>query len=501
MNRILRLDSYTIDSFQYESEEAIAWSVYKAAFRRPLHEIDPGLYAVNDNRTIFTGLSHIVHQVLSDPFTHQDVSDAVAAMKGRKATMTGFRDYDFPKHLWDAVVEDFEGKPPLEIMALPEGSITYPGIPFCRVRNTVEGFGPLAAWFEAAILKVWAPSERITALAHWYYQYREYAAACQPSLSEEALDFVASLAVHEFGARGHSCEEEVDILVRQALYLCRGTDSFGAVDEAVKDIKLPPGYGVSVAAHAHRTLSGYRRYRDGYRAILVASRPGDIVSIVIDLNNPFTDFIECILPLAKEYHDRMLVARLDSGDLLEQVKYCLYHLEHQGFFRIVDGYKHPTNVKLLLGDGMKIASMRAAIQLVRELGWAPHAILVFGQGGDPRNSIARDNTSDKYYLDCVGADRRPCIKRSLTPAKATIPLARTADHDPLLIVSDYGLDARFVPYYANGQVTRWDNWQAVHDRIFSPTAGFAAASRQGGIISTESKELQARLQKEYFDVN
>lgn len=58
----------------------------------------------------------------------------------------------FPVDLWRRVVLECDGRPPLKVEALPEGTYCPAGTPFAQVSNTVEGFGELVTYWEAIFL-------------------------------------------------------------------------------------------------------------------------------------------------------------------------------------------------------------------------------------------------------------------------------------------------------------------------------------------------------------
>ena len=249
--RLLLADAYTIGSNKFQSRDAQFSSVYYVTFRRNLNKINSFLYDEGDNRTVFVGLQRIIEKLFYEPVTHEEIDEAKRFLKDFKVTMKGLAEYEFPEHLWRRVVSEFGGRPPIQIMAMPEGSIVYPNEPNIQVRSMVEGFGELAAWFESKLLQVWGYSERVTQNEHWLAKLRKMVRSIEPDLSPEANRFVASLMLTDFGDRAGFTLEESEELGMAHLYTFNGTDTCSGAYQAWKNAGETP-VGCSVNALAHR---------------------------------------------------------------------------------------------------------------------------------------------------------------------------------------------------------------------------------------------------------
>ena len=73
--RLLIADSYTISSEAFASDKAKERSVYYITFRRELNKINPDVYAKDDNRIIFTGISRILDYLFYEPVTHEEIDE------------------------------------------------------------------------------------------------------------------------------------------------------------------------------------------------------------------------------------------------------------------------------------------------------------------------------------------------------------------------------------------------------------------------------------------
>src|SRR5882762_3498804 len=121
--RLLIADAYTIGSNKFESEKAKEKSVYYITFRRRPHDFNPELYDKDDQRYIFYGLQKILDYLFIEPITHEEIEETKYFLADKKITTNGLAKYDFPEEIWRKVVDEYNGRPPILIKALREGSV------------------------------------------------------------------------------------------------------------------------------------------------------------------------------------------------------------------------------------------------------------------------------------------------------------------------------------------------------------------------------------------
>lgn len=119
--RLLMADAYTVGSNKFQSKEAKEQSVYYITYRRELNSINPTVYAKGDNRIVFAGLQRIIEKLFYEPITHEEIDETKRFLSTFKVTMKGLSNYEFPEELWRRVVDEFGGRPPIQIKAMPEG--------------------------------------------------------------------------------------------------------------------------------------------------------------------------------------------------------------------------------------------------------------------------------------------------------------------------------------------------------------------------------------------
>lgn len=427
--RILMADAYTIGADEFQSDKAKEQSTYYIVFRRELYKINEDLYTKGDNRMVFIGLQRILERLFYEPVTHEEINQAILYLSNYKVTATGLSKYNFPEHLWRRIVDEFNGRPPISIKAMPEGSIVYPGEPVVQIKSLVDGFGELAAWFESKLLQVWASSERVTQNEHWFKRMMSMVRSVEPELTDEAVEFNASLMLHDFGDRAGMNQMESEDMGMAHLYTFPGTDTCSGGYQAFMNSGMTVGLSVSVNALAHRNVQAYDKEEDCYNFMYYNANNGDICSMVADCYNYKKAVKDYLLPLAlrsvKEKNGKIVVARPDSDVAVDCVLYLCNIAVENGLYteKVINGktWKFATALKFIEGDGMDFKTMWNIIQTLLDNGFVPYSWGLFGVGGGLRNFLKRDDFGAKYALCSIGHDDTPVVKLSETIGKTTLP--------------------------------------------------------------------------------
>lgn len=429
--RLLLADAYTIGSNPFESQDAKDKSTYYITFRKKLSQVNPDLYEKGNDKIIFAGLQRILDKLFYEPVTHAEIDAAKLFLKNAKVSTTGFREFYLPEEMWRTVVNKYNGRPPIEILALPEGSVVYPNEPIVQVTSKAlveEQMGVLGAWFESKLLQVWAASERVTQNQHWFAYLKSTFITINPELTDAEANFFASIMLHDFGDRAGIVAEESEELGMVHLYTFPGTDTFaGAYQAFMNSDGDTTGLFGSVNALAHRNVQSYEFEGDCYTAIYNASANGELISMVADCYGYKFAVKNYLLPLAlrsiAEKNGKIVVARPDSGDALEQILWTIDLAVEHGLFttKIIAGkeWKFATSLHFIEGDGLTFAVMKKIINAMIERGFMPYSWGLFGVGGGLRNALKRDNLSAKYALCAVGVDDKGVVKFGM-PGKTTL---------------------------------------------------------------------------------
>lgn len=476
----MKADAYTIGSEDFAAEKAKEKSVYYITYRRLLENINPDVYTKGDNRIIFHGLSRLIDYLFYVATTLGEINEAEQSLEKAQATMLGLKAYPFPKHLWETIVKDYNGRPPIKIKAVREGSVIYPNEPCVVIESMVEGFGEMAAWFESTLLKVWSSSELITQLVHWHLYCQSLVRAVYGNtISEEQIMSLASLMLHSFGCRAGMTPQESEWLGADALLVFNGTDTFSGGFQAWKNSNKTDGIFVSVPALAHRNVQAYEEEKDCYNTMYNNSPDGTINSMVSDCYSPYDASVNYLLPLALDAkakgNNKVIVDRFDSGNAQEQILWWC-KLAHKHGLSTVEKilnkeWRFSTNTKCLEGDGMTFKKMKEINKELMEHGFPPFSWCPYGQGGGMRNDLKRDNLSAKYALCAVGNELRPVCKFSDTLEKTTLPgpfkLLRSKEalevNKTIVFLSEAGEDV-MVDYYNGADI--WEPFKEGYGEKF-----------------------------------
>lgn len=519
--RMCMVDAYTASAGCFDSNEALAFSEYYMTFRRFASKKDDRndsvLFKKNDQRMVFFGLRPIIERIFIEPITHEEIDEACEFFKNRKAMGDGsFQDFEFMEPLWRSVVDKFDGYPPIKIDALPEGSTFYPGEPIIRVRNTAEGFGPLAVWFEASLMKVWNASQRGTRNRHWLERVKETIQKTEKDISPEMLDFWSRAYCHDFSARATGTDEENAHCAVYDLMVFNGTDTFDGAFYAWLD-GAPNNIGNSVWAGAHHSVQGHAKEKEFFSTIYNNAPKNSIISMIGDCYDWNYAVDKYILPLAQfskeKNNGKIVVARPDSSENLEEkcqqmIDFCKkavalgLYTEKPGS----DGkmYKFGTFARMIQGDSMDYYQMDYIDRKMIQEGFSPHGWYVYGLGGYRVRSINRDLTSTKFALCSVGENDRPVIKLSMTEGKRTRPVCKVVRNLESLktgktVVSTSEPGEDILVNYFNGEKNSpfgpgfSEDFNTIRERT---NAQFESMPLQGGKMSDKLLEISNNIIKE-----
>lgn len=209
---------------------------------------------------------------------------------------------------------------PLEIKALPEGTLAPMRCPVMTIENTHPDFFWLTNFIETILsTTIWQPITSAT-LA---YQYRKV-------LNEYALKTTGSIAGvefqgHDFSLRGMSSEQSGMASGMGNLTSFQGTDTIPAIFGVHKYYNAPLDFttGASISATEHSVMCSYGQTDELelFKHLLVDVYPTGLFSVVSDTWD-FWKVVTEYLPTLKNIimnRDGKLVIRPDSGDPVDIV--------------------------------------------------------------------------------------------------------------------------------------------------------------------------------------
>uniref|UniRef100_A0A8C8HIV1 Nicotinamide phosphoribosyltransferase n=1 Tax=Oncorhynchus tshawytscha TaxID=74940 RepID=A0A8C8HIV1_ONCTS len=338
---------------QYPPNTSKVYSYFECREKRP----DPTKNRkVKYETTVFYGLQYITNKYLKGKVvTPEKIQEA------KEVYREHFQDDVFNEKGWNYILKKYDGHLPIEIKAVPEGSV----IPRGNVLFTVESTDPecywLTNWVETILVQVWYP---ITVATNSREQKKILAKyLLETSGNLDKLEY----KLHDFGYRGVSSQETAGIGASAHLVNFKGTDTVAGIGVIKKyyGTKDPvPGFSVPAAEHSTITAWGKDHERDAFEHIVrqFPNVPVSIVSDSYDIYNACEKIWgEDLRSLIESRSaDAPLVVRPDSGNPLDTVLKVLEILGKK-FIPTENskGYKVlPPYIRVIQGDGVDINTLQ-----------------------------------------------------------------------------------------------------------------------------------------------
>ncbi|OAN43056.1 nicotinate phosphoribosyltransferase [Paramagnetospirillum marisnigri] len=385
--------------------------------------------------SVFFGLQPLLRQWAETPITDSDIR--------RSAAVFAAHGVPFFEEGWRWILDAHQGRLPVEVRAVAEGSV----VPFNNAVVQVVNTDPKAFWLTSYLetglqRAVWYAST--VATVSWSVKriLREFWALTSDS-PVESLDF----KLHDFGARGASSGESAALGGMAHLVNFKGTDTVEAL-LAADEFYGEAMAGFSIPAAEHSTITSWGR--DGEVAAYANmlrqfGGPGRLVAVVSDSYDVF-HAVEKLWgeELRAQVLDigGTLVIRPDSGDPVTVVARVL-DLAAKAFGTETNakGYRvlNPA-VRVIQGDGVNPKSIRAILQRMKNDGFAIDNI-AFGMGGALLQKVDRDTFSWAMKASAIGIGGhwRDVYKEPVTDQ------GKGSKRGRLALVRDHGLGLRTVP--------------------------------------------------------
>lgn len=386
INRIIDTDSYKSSHFlQYPPKTTLVHSYLESrGSERDYTE------------TVFFGLQYILKRFFLEKFTQEMVEEAreVITAHGEPFNYEG----------WTNLVKKHNGKLPLRVRAVAEGSVIPTRNVLMTVENTDAEFYWLTSWFETQLMRIWYPC---TVATQSFYIKRDVYRFLQETADEP--DAEIAFKVHDFGSRGVSSQETAAIGGAAHLVNFLGTDTMSAllIHRNFYNSEMA-GFSIPAAEHSTITSWGRENEAEAYRNMLKNfAKPNSLVAVVSDSWNIY-NAVEKIWgeELRQEVIDSgaTVVVRPDSGEPVEVVS-KVAHLLAEKFGTEINskGYKVLKNVRIIQGDGVNENSIHAILERLKTEGFSASNI-AFGIGGSLLQKINRDTMRFAYKCSAIVAD-------------------------------------------------------------------------------------------------
>ncbi len=347
-----------------------------------------GLY----NEYVMFGMSYLIGEYLSRRISMGDIE------KSRDfVTRMGL---PFPYDGWYRIAHDLDGRLPIHIRAVPEGTI----VPAGNVMFTVESTDPktwwVAGWVETMMVRLWYPIT--VATRSWNIRQQLYSYLEKTSDNpDDHIDFM----LHDFGARGVSSAESAALGGAAHLLSFNGTDTQeGAF--LLNTHYGGMGYSIPAAEHAVITAWGKDSEVEAYRNILKAfAAKGKTVAVVSDSYDIY-NAVEKLWGEDLRQHvidsGAVVVIRPDSGYPPDVVELISHTLSSAFGHTVTDkGFKVLRHVKIIQGDGITEDTLETILDRVTRAGFSTENY-AFGMGGGLLQDLTRDTGDFAYKCSSVG---------------------------------------------------------------------------------------------------
>ena len=439
-NPLLLTDSYKASHFLQYPEGATRSFSYLSARKN----------AAGLSQIRFFGLQYLLKAVLARPIIPDDIEEAKSYLVPHGEP--------FNEEGWKAIVQQFGGKLPLRIRALPEGGVYPLGVPLVTLENTAPGFHWLPPYLEGLFLQsLWYGSTVATLSWNIRNLIRSF-------LEETAEDLSGiPFKLHDFGFRGVSSMDSAALGGAGHLLNFLGTDTVPALVIA-RQFYHEPVAGFSIPAAEHSTITSWGREGefDAYRNI-VRRFGGDgrlyaCVADSYDLYRAVSEGFGGALRQEVLVKGGTLVVRPDSGNPAEVSLEVVRRLD-AAFGATVNskGFRVLNNVRVIYGDGINLTSIRGILLGLKLAGYSADNI-AFGMGGALLQSVGRDDYSFAQKMSAIEVNgewrdvyKSPATdssKRSLAGRVTTVtreegqytvsPLTAAEDADAMRVVFENG---------------------------------------------------------------
>lgn len=346
----------------------------------------------------------------------------------------------FHRSAWTKVVMEYNGKLPLIIRSVPEGTVMHGKQPIYTVTVFDEDLFWLSAGFETLIQRgFWYPTTIVTQdynIKKVIKRYYEQTAADMNMLP---------FSYHDFGGRGVTCAEQAEIGGASHLVNFMGSDTVEGILAANFYYKHDmAGFSVYATEHSVECSfgGGTEDAKQYIRQQLKNAIPGSIVSIVID---GYDVYREAIL-LCTEFRDDIInsqskiVFRPDSGDMLEIVPRILKMQEEAFGVEITSkGFKRIKHVGVIQGDGVDHFMINTLLdQITRVFNYSADCV-IFGSGGALLQKVNRDTLKFAQKASAiltddgwVGIAKDPITDHAKKSKEGVLTLARNKNTGKLV---------------------------------------------------------------------
>ena len=349
------------------------------------------------DNTLFYGLQYFIKKYLSGKVvTDEKIRQAKKFVDSHLGP--GF----FNENGWLHILEKHNGRLPIRIKAVPEGTSVKTGNVLVTVENTDPEVPWLTNYIETLLLEIWYPitvstlSREVKKLLVTYLKKTT-------THDSEGIKNIVSFMLHDFGFRGVSSVESAGLGGSAHIVNFMGTDTVAGILLAQEFYNTENPLAFSIPASEHSTITSwteplevkaFENMLDQYPTGLVAC-----VSDSFDIIRACRDYWGTALREKILNRDGRLVIRPDSGDPVQTLKQ-VFHILWDKFggtvndkgFKVIDPH-----VRVIQGDGVNYESIIEILDMMVEEGFSVENI-AFGMGEALLQKVDRD--TQKFAFKC-----------------------------------------------------------------------------------------------------
>lgn len=339
--------------------------------------------------TVFFGLQYLLLRYFDARVTPEQVDTA------ERYCNRHIRPGIFNRAGWDHIIKEHDGKLPIRIKAVKEGT----PVPTSNVMMTIENTDPkcfwLTNWLETLLVQVWYPSTVATSSRHVKGIIRD---GLIKSGDLMGLDF----KLHDFGFRGSTSIESAGIGGMAHLVNFKGSDTTPPLvmakvyyDEEMAAFSIPASEHSTITSWGRdHEVDAYENMLDQYPEGLVAC-----VSDSYDIQKACSELWGGKLREKVLRRDGQLVVRPDSGEIVPTVLDVLERLGAAfGTSMNSKGYRTlDPHVRVIQGDGCTPETIKQIVGAMLEERWSIDNI-AFGMGGGLLQQVNRD--TQRFAFKC-----------------------------------------------------------------------------------------------------
>jgi len=442
---------------------------YKVTHWRQYPPGTEGVYSYFESRggrfaeVVFFGLQYYLDEFLAGAvITGAQIDEAEAFLAPHFGDASLFH-----RAGWEHIERAHDGRLPISIRAVPEGT----PVPVRNVLMTVENTDPRCYWLtnylETLLVQLWYGSTVATLS-------REMKRLIRGHLERSGDPSQAEWKLHDFGFRGVSSVESAGVGAAAHLLSFKGTDTLAGCSLA-RRVYGAEMAGFSIPAAEHSTITAWGRDAEAAAYANMLSFGTDAVAVVsdsYDIERACRDIWGDQLRRRVLERKGRVVIRTDSGDPAPTVLRVVEILgERFGAAANSKGYRLlPPQVAVIQGDAVDYDEAERILSTLEAAGWSADNI-AFGMGGALLQKLHRDTQQFAFKCSSVtvgGVERdvwkSPAGDRSKASKPGRLKLVRAGASLRTLRRDEPGEDL-LREVFRDGEILVRERWEDVRGRL------------------------------------